>query len=104
MAQPMPTLDEALTRLRARTPEMHANTRRWVEVNSYTANIEGVNQVGGLLRDERPVLSQQQYGQREPEPDEQQVGAGEAREGMRAFAEKRAPAWVPRALDRGQRL
>jgi enoyl-CoA hydratase/carnithine racemase len=28
----------------------------------------------------------------------------EAREGMRAFAEKRAPAWVPKALDTGKRL
>jgi enoyl-CoA hydratase len=27
---------------------------------------------------------------------------GEAREGMRAFAEKRVPAWVPKALDRGR--
>jgi enoyl-CoA hydratase len=30
--------------------------------------------------------------------------AGEAREGMRAFAEKRSPAWVPKALDTGERL
>jgi len=30
--------------------------------------------------------------------------AGEAREGMRAFAEKRAPAWVPKGLDTGKRL
>jgi enoyl-CoA hydratase len=29
---------------------------------------------------------------------------GEAREGMRAFAEKRSPAWVPKALDTGKRL
>ena len=28
-----------------------ALTRRWVEVNSYTANIAGVNQVGAMLRD-----------------------------------------------------
>jgi enoyl-CoA hydratase/carnithine racemase len=28
----------------------------------------------------------------------------EAREGMRAFAEKRSPAWVPKALDTGKRL
>lgn len=28
----------------------------------------------------------------------------EAREGMRAFAEKRAPSWVPKTLDTGQRL
>jgi enoyl-CoA hydratase/carnithine racemase len=30
--------------------------------------------------------------------------AGEAREGMTAFAEKRAPAWVPKTLDTGKRL
>ncbi len=30
--------------------------------------------------------------------------AGEAREGMRAFAEKRSPAWVPKAIDTGKRL
>jgi enoyl-CoA hydratase len=30
--------------------------------------------------------------------------SGEAREGMRAFAEKRTPAWVPKALDTGKRL
>lgn len=51
MAQPMPTLDHALTRLRARTSEMHANARRWVEVNSYTANVDGVNRVGAMLRE-----------------------------------------------------
>jgi glutamate carboxypeptidase len=51
MAQPMPTLDDALTMLRARTPEMLAMTRSWVEINSYTANIDGVNRVGALLRD-----------------------------------------------------
>jgi glutamate carboxypeptidase len=51
MAEPMPTLDDALTRLRARTSEMHANTRRWVEVNSYTANVQGVNRVGAMLRE-----------------------------------------------------
>ena len=28
----------------------------------------------------------------------------EAREGMRAFAEKRAPSWVPKALQAGKRL
>jgi enoyl-CoA hydratase len=28
----------------------------------------------------------------------------EAREGMRAFAEKRSPSWVPKALQRGERL
>jgi hypothetical protein len=30
--------------------------------------------------------------------------AGEAREGMTAFAEKRSPAWVPKSIDSGKRL
>jgi len=51
MAQPMGTLDAALAALRARTTEMHAMARRWVEVNSYTANVEGVNRVGAMLRE-----------------------------------------------------
>jgi hypothetical protein len=28
----------------------------------------------------------------------------EAREGMQAFAEKRAPSWVPKGLEGGKRL
>jgi len=51
MAQPMGTLDAALEALRARTTEMHAMARSWVEINSYTANVEGVNRVGAMLRD-----------------------------------------------------
>jgi len=51
MGQPMGTLDAALAALRARTTEMHAMARRWVEVNSYTANVEGVNRVGAMLRE-----------------------------------------------------
>ena len=47
----MGTLDEALTALRARTTEMHELTRRWVEVNSYTTNVEGVNRVGAMLQE-----------------------------------------------------
>ena len=47
----MGTLDAALEVLRRRTAEMHAMTRSWVEINSYTANIEGVNRVGALLRE-----------------------------------------------------
>ena len=47
----MPTIDEALNALRARTAEMHALARRWVEVNSYTANVEGVNRVGEMLKE-----------------------------------------------------
>nr|MBA2543738.1 hypothetical protein [Deltaproteobacteria bacterium] len=50
-----PDLDESLARIlalvRARESEMLALTRRWVEINSFTANIEGVDQVGGLLRE-----------------------------------------------------
>ncbi len=45
------TLDAALAAVRARGPEMLALTRRWVEVNSFTANIEGVNRVGAMLRE-----------------------------------------------------
>ena len=44
-------LDAALAAVRTRGPEMLALTRRWVEVNSYTANIDGVNQVGAMLRE-----------------------------------------------------
>jgi glutamate carboxypeptidase len=46
-----PTLDAALTALRARTGELVPMARRWVEINSYTANIDGVNRVGALLRE-----------------------------------------------------
>lgn len=48
---PAETLDAALAAVRARGPEMRALTRSWVEINSYTSNIEGVNKVGALLRD-----------------------------------------------------
>lgn len=41
----------ALTTLNGRGHEMIGLTRSWVEINSYTANIDGVNQVGGLLRE-----------------------------------------------------
>ena len=44
-------LESALVALRARGPEMLALARSWVEINSYTANIDGVNRVGGLLRE-----------------------------------------------------
>ena len=44
-------LDAALGAVRARGPEMLALTRAWVEINSYTANVDGVNRVGGLLRE-----------------------------------------------------
>ncbi len=55
MPQPMgkqpASLDRALAAVRARADEMISLTRRWVEVNSYTANIDGVNQVGAMLRE-----------------------------------------------------
>ena len=44
-------LDAALAELRRRGDEMLALTRTWVEVNSYTANVAGVNAVGAMLRD-----------------------------------------------------
>lgn len=45
------SLGFALTTLRGRQHEMLGLTRSWVEINSYTANIEGVNRVGGMLRE-----------------------------------------------------
>lgn len=55
MPQPMgkqsASLDRALASVRARGEEMISLTRRWVEVNSYTANVDGVNQVGAMLRE-----------------------------------------------------
>ncbi len=44
-------LPSALAAVRARGPEMLALTRSWVEINSFTSNIEGVNKVGALLRE-----------------------------------------------------
>jgi glutamate carboxypeptidase len=51
MAQPMGKLDSALSELKARGPEMLGLARRWVEVNSYTSNVAGVDAVGAMLRD-----------------------------------------------------
>ncbi|HEU4727235.1 MAG TPA: M20/M25/M40 family metallo-hydrolase [Kofleriaceae bacterium] len=45
------TLDAALAAVRRRGEEMIALTRTWVEVNSYTANVAGVNAVGAMLRE-----------------------------------------------------
>jgi glutamate carboxypeptidase len=45
------TLEVALEAVRRRGDEMVALTRRWVEINSYTANVAGVNAVGALLRE-----------------------------------------------------
>ena len=44
-------LERALAAVRARGAEMLAVTRRWVEVNSYTANVAGVDAVGAMLRE-----------------------------------------------------
>jgi glutamate carboxypeptidase len=43
------SLDAALAAVRARAGEIFAHTCAWVEVNSYTENVEGVNAVGALL-------------------------------------------------------
>jgi glutamate carboxypeptidase len=45
----MATLPQALAALGRRERDILALTRRWVEVNSYTENIEGVNRVGAML-------------------------------------------------------
>ncbi len=47
--QPATPLDAVLANVRSREAEMLALTRRWVEVNSYTSNLEGVAAVGALL-------------------------------------------------------
>jgi glutamate carboxypeptidase len=44
-------LTAAIAAVRRRGDEMIALTRRWVEVNSYSANVAGVNAVGALLRE-----------------------------------------------------
>jgi glutamate carboxypeptidase len=47
----MKSLEAALAAVRSRGAEMLALTRSWVEINSFTQNIEGVNRVGALLRE-----------------------------------------------------
>ena len=49
MGTPSESLGAALAAVDA--DEAIALTRRWVEVNSYTANVEGVNRVGAMLRE-----------------------------------------------------
>lgn len=44
------TLKEAIAILGARQGDMTRMTRDWVEINSYTENVAGVNHVGELLR------------------------------------------------------
>jgi glutamate carboxypeptidase len=53
------SLGFALSTLRGREHEMHGLARAWVEVNSYTANVEGVNRVGAMLKEAfaRPPLT-----------------------------------------------
>ncbi len=51
MGNPQQSIDTALAALGIRASELVPLTRRWVEVNSYTSNITGVNQVGAMLRD-----------------------------------------------------
>ena len=46
----MTTLEDAIAKLRTREREMLEMTRSWVEINSYTDNVEGVNRVGAELR------------------------------------------------------
>ncbi|HEY1553945.1 MAG TPA: M20 family metallopeptidase [Kofleriaceae bacterium] len=50
-----PSLGRALTALQGRQHELVALARRWVEINSYTANVDGVNEVGALLREAFPL-------------------------------------------------
>src|SRR5690349_4663729 len=49
------SLDSALTALRARAAEIVPFAKSLVEINSYTANVEGVNAVGARLRDALPM-------------------------------------------------
>lgn len=46
-----PALDTVLASLATRRAEMLALARRWVEINSFTDNVAGVNAVGELLRE-----------------------------------------------------
>jgi glutamate carboxypeptidase len=50
VATSTPTFETALAALRTREPELVALARQWVEINSYTANIDGVNAVGAKLK------------------------------------------------------
>lgn len=45
------TLESALAAVRSREAEMLALAKSWVEINSFTANIDGVNRVGAMLRE-----------------------------------------------------
>jgi len=43
--------EAALEAVARRRPEMLALTKSWVEINSYTSNVEGVDKVGAMLRE-----------------------------------------------------
>jgi len=51
MPEAMKSLEGALAAVRNRGAEMLALTRSWVEINSFTQNVEGVNRVGAMLRE-----------------------------------------------------
>jgi glutamate carboxypeptidase len=51
MPEAMKSLEGALAQVRSRGVEMLALTRSWVEINSFTQNLEGVNRVGAMLCD-----------------------------------------------------
>jgi glutamate carboxypeptidase len=46
----MPSLERLIEAVHMRVPEMHRRMRAWVEVNSHSANVPGVNAVGALLQ------------------------------------------------------
>ncbi|HEY5923600.1 MAG TPA: M20 family metallopeptidase [Kofleriaceae bacterium] len=50
------SLGLALQALHGRKHEMLGLTRSWVEINSYTSNVEGVNRVGAMLREAFSLL------------------------------------------------
>lgn len=51
MGEQLASLDTTLANVRSREAEMLALTRQWVEVNSYTSNLDGVAKVGAMLRE-----------------------------------------------------
>ena len=54
MGTPSESLARALAAVDA--DEAIALTRRWVEVNSYTSNVDGVNRVGAMPEPDEPVM------------------------------------------------
>ena len=47
----MTSLERLVEDVKARVPEILRLTREWVEINSYTENVDGVNRVGARLRE-----------------------------------------------------